>query len=283
MHPELTIPKIIYGFLYSALVAGAYLFARVFGAGDGGLTLFCTLCWMGFAIHLFVFPKVTLRGLRNRKMLLRGLLYGATQTLLFRAQAHGQTSVALLASVAGVVVGTAGARFWLDEKVTYLNMLAILLCLSAGLFTPQLATQTYWAIAGGLLQGTGFVLSRSLMVQGEMKRESISTGLFYGGLIALGAHAVWPNPAFSALAPKAIVLGTAIILGVQYGFFILYSMLSTVHASTATLSRIPWSVLLEGVFLGRIAPAAQLASSALVLAGAMIQIFEADKKQRTKA
>lgn len=267
--------KVAYGILYGGLVATAYLYARLKGH-SGGLTLFGAAGACIFLGHLFLFPRLILAGLRDPKMCFRGLLYGLTQVLIFKAQATGFTSTALIASVLGGIFGVILGRLALREKVEGLAFVAVICAFVAALMNPALLSKSYWGILGGLIQGTGFVLARSLMLARKSIRQSISTGFAMAAFVSFAALTL------DGLPPWKVTVGAgdlgvviAIALLVQYGFFFLYKHLDSQRASILTLSRIPWAMTLEHWLVGAPILLQQAVSAALIALGSILLVLDA--------
>jgi drug/metabolite transporter (DMT)-like permease len=265
-----------YGILYGAVVAIAYLFVKVRGH-DGGLALFAAASVSAFLIHLALFPKNTFQGLWDRQMLIRGLLYGGTQVLIFKAQASGNTSAALVASTLGAVFGVILGRLILGERIHGVAMISVFLCFSAVCVYAPLLLHSYWGMLGGLIQGTGFVLSRSLMVQKKSIPQSISTGFFAASVVSVFALLA-SGSVISALhvGMDNLLITVVIAIVVQYAFFQLYRIMDAQRASLLTLSRIPWAMSLEHALLGSEIGPSQLLSSSLITLGSAILLLDSN-------
>jgi drug/metabolite transporter (DMT)-like permease len=272
-----------YGILYGAVIAIAYLFVKIRGH-DGGLALFAAASSVSFLLHLVISPLRTFRGLLDRQMLFRGLLYGLTQVLIFKAQASGNTSAALVASTMGSVFGVILGRLLLGERIQGIAVLAAALCFAAVLIYAPILLHSYWGMLGGLIQGTGFVLSRSLMVQKKSIPQSISTGFFAASAVSLFALLA-SGSSLSALQVGIdnLVVTVTIAIVVQYAFFKLYKMMDAQRASLLTLSRIPWAIGLEHLLLGSTIVPTQLFSSALISTGSALLLFDANLQNKKAA
>lgn len=281
MNNSMSPSKVLYGIAYGGIVAGVYLLARVLGQ-KGGLDLFTLSAVVIFLGHLIILPRRTLLGFTDWKMCVRGVLFGLTQVLIFKAQAAGQTSAALVASTMGSVCGVLLGRAFLKEQLQGLGVFAAFCCFGAAFASPKLILVSYWGVLGGLIQGAGFVLARSLMVERKGAAESISTGFALGALI--GLIALWSTGDLSTLAkvdPMNIVIVVTIALLIQYAFFYLYKILDAQRASMLLLSRIPWAIGLEHVLLGAAVLAEQLFSSALIALSAALLLFEGKFKRES--
>ena len=84
MNQSVSVWKIAYGLAFGAIISVAYLFVKLRGS-DGGLDLFCLASVAIFIGHLIIWPKLTLAGIMDWKMMIRGLLYGLTQVLIFKS------------------------------------------------------------------------------------------------------------------------------------------------------------------------------------------------------
>lgn len=278
---EVSSIKILYGLLYGGLVAGIYLFTRLFGH-NGGLNLFTLTVAIAFLLHLLVWPRLTLNGLKDRKMLLRGVFYGLTQVLILKAQANGHTSTALVASTMGSVFGVLFGRLLLKEKVTGLALVALPFCVVATLLNPLVILSSYWGVLGGLIQGSGFVLARSLMIEHKGTRESISTGFGVGAIVGAIALAIDRDLASMWAIPSTTLLLTiTFVLIIQYAFFYLYKILDSQRASMLLLSRIPWALGLEYTIFGIGIAVSQAISSSLILIGALLLALDANVRRAT--
>lgn len=275
---------IVYGIIYGGFVAGAYLFVKLHGH-DGGLSLFAAITGIAFILHLIVWPRITLQGLVDRKMLFRGLLYGVTQVLIFKAQRNGFTSTALVSSTMGSIFGVILGRTILKERVQGIGLLAVILCFAAVFINPILVIKSYWGVLGGLIQGSGFVLARSLMLNQKSIRQSISTGFAIAFLVALAALNINHTAPIGFLSIRLfdILVALSILLIVQYGFFYLYKILDSQRASILTLSRLPWAFSLEHIILNSIIPMGQIVSCCLVAGASGVLVLESQKGSKLES
>lgn len=272
--------KVLYGILFSGCIAGAYLFARIFGA-QGGLPLFGSGAFVIFFIHFVFWPKLTLRGFCDLKMMFRGFLFGITQVLIFKAQSHGYTTTALVTSTMGSVFGVILGRMILGERIKGIASLAILFSFAAVFVDPFMVLKSYWGILGGFIQGSGFILARSLILEKKSIRQSISMGFFMAFLVSTLALGLTGD--LSLLVPtssKNLVFLVMIAVTVQYGFFYLYTILDSQRASILTLSRIPWAAALEGGLLKISVSGHQIASAVLVIISTVLLAIDTAKKTR---
>ena len=268
MNQSVSVWKIAYGLAFGAIISVAYLFVKLRGS-DGGLDLFCLASVAIFIGHLIIWPKLTLAGIMDWKMMIRGLLYGLTQVLIFKSQAHGSTSTALIAATTGNVFGAILGRLILKEKLYGVALLAATICASAAFTNPNILIVSYWGLIGGFIQGLGFVLARSIMIEKKSIRQSISTGFFFAAAISVAVllldqkgmtflfNVRWNNVAFTV----------AIAVLVQYGFFYLFKILDSQRASLLALSRIPSAIGIESVLFGRLISVSQGVSAVLILIG----------------
>ena len=266
--------RVAYGLAYGGIVAGAYLFARVRGQ-HGGLDL---LAWAGlviFAAHVIVFPRLALRGVFRPKLVLRGVLYGLTQVLIFTAMSSGNTATALVASTTGSIFGVVLGRLILGERVRGLALAAVFVSTAAVFQDPGLILGAGWGLLGGLIQGLGFVIVRSLMIDRESVRSSISAEFFWAALVSAGAL-VWVGDAGTLFRVDWQDVAAAVFLAgvIQYAFFHLFKVLDSQRASMLTLSRIPWALAFEGVLLGIVPGTQQITTSGLVLMAAALLVME---------
>lgn len=267
--------KVFYGICYGGFVAGAYLLIRVFGT-QGGLNIFALSTAVAFVAHLLLWPRQTVAGLLDHKMVIRGVLYGLTQVLIFKAQAHGQTSAALVASTMGSVFGVILGRFFLGERLRGAALVAAGFCFTACFIDPLIIVKSYWGLAGGLIQGIGFVLARSLMLTGKSPSQSISTGFCLASIVGFVTLFLSGEIASaSQINLRNLVFITIVVVLIQYAFFQLYRALDSQRASMLLLSRIPWALALEFLLFGAVIAAAQLASSILIAFGALLLLLEA--------
>jgi drug/metabolite transporter (DMT)-like permease len=279
-HPQAM--GIAYGIFYGGLVAGIYLLTRIWGQ-DGGLNAFAAVALIAFCIHAAVFPRQTLSGLRQPKMLLRGALFSLTQVLIFKAQATGFTSTALVASTMGSVFGVLLGRILLKERLEGLSLVAGGLCIGAVLLNPSMILHSHWGILGGLIQGSGFVLARSLMLDQKSIRESIACGYGVGAVIGFITLAVTSQIESITLIPvRNLAILVIMSLVIQYAFFYLYKILDSQRASMLLLSRIPWAQGLEFVFFGATLVVSQLSASVMILLGAILLVADAKRTQHYK-
>ncbi|MBI3542096.1 MAG: EamA family transporter [Deltaproteobacteria bacterium] len=267
--------KIAYGIASGGVVALAYLFVRLRGQG-GGLDLFGIAAAFIFVGHLALWPRLVLRGLRDSRTLVRGALFGVTQVLIFKAQAAGHTSTAIVAATMGSVFGVLLGRMILKEKLQGLAAVAGALCLLATLTNPAVLLVSYWGIAAGIIQGSGAVLARSMMLDRLSIRQSIAGGYLVAALCS-GVAIAFDASHFEPARIHLVDVAGTVVIGIlaQYCFFYLYKMLDSQRASTLALSRIPWVLAAESVLFGRILPPGQLFSGALVIAGSMLFLVDA--------
>ena len=279
--PKHSMWSILYGLFYGGVVAFAYFFIRLRGHNDGGLSLFALTCLVAFLLHVVLWPRQTLRGFADRKMFIRGLLFGITQVLIFKAQSHGHTSTALVASTLGSVFGVLLGRIFLKERIQGFAAVAVVLCMVAVFMNPLLIVRAYWGVLGGFIQGTGFVLARALMLNKKSMRQSISTGLGMGLAVAVVALFVSEHtlPGMGNAKYQDLLITTILLLVIQYGFFQLYKVLDTQRASILTLSRLPWIVAIEALFLGTVIAYQQMISATLIGCAALILVLEAGAKR----
>jgi drug/metabolite transporter (DMT)-like permease len=274
---QLTPVKIGIGFLYGALVAGAYLFIKVAGL-KGGLEIFTMGCLVNFAVHAILWPRLVFEGLRDFHMVTRGISFGLTQIFIFKAQYLGQTSAALVAAVFGGVVAVAAGRFILNEKAGRLTMFAIFISFIGFLSDLSMFIKTSWAILGGLFQGGTLVISRRLMVKEKRRRQAIASGFFLGGLVGLiGLGLQRDLPLLLGVTARNALLIATIMLVVQYGYFQIVKMMDTQRSSVLLLSRVPWAFALEAIFLASSVTFSRLVSSACIVLGAAILVIEGAK------
>lgn len=267
--------RLWYGLIYGALIATVYVFGRA-NTSDGGIVLFGTVVTIAFLLHLVLWPRLTLQGLKNKNMLFRGLLYGTTQILILKAQANGYTSTAIVGSTMGSVFGVILGRLILKEKIQGIAVASVVLCFIAVFLNPILILQSGFGVLAGLTQGLGFVMARSLMLEKHSIRQSISTGFFVSSVLTLGYLSTYsPLSAFTSIEPLSLLVVLILALVIQYGFFYLYKILDTQRASLLTLSRVPWSIVIEYLFLGAVLTTQQLLSGTLILLGSAFLIFEA--------
>ena len=159
-------------------------------------------------------------------------------------------------------------------------MLAAAFCFTAVFLSPTLIFKSYWGILGGLIQGTGFVVARILMLDQKSIRQSISTGFGISFLVTLIALSVNKElPLIFKLQRSDVAITVVIAIAVQYGFFYLYKSLDSQRASLLILSRLPWALALESVILGTSFLFMQVASSLLVGAGAVLLLLDARIKK----
>jgi drug/metabolite transporter (DMT)-like permease len=275
MQHSVTTARVLYGFAYGGIVASAYLFVRLRGQ-DGGLGLFSAAAASVFLIHLALWPRLTLRGVLDRKMVLRGLLYGLTQVLIFKAMANGHTSTALVASTMGSVFGVILGRAVLRERIDGLAVVAGAFCFAAVFLNPMLIAQSHWGVLGGLIQGTGFVLARSLMVEKKSRRQSISTGFFVAALVGVVVLSLeGKTGTIFTTGAENLAIGIGIALVVQYAFFHLYKVLDAQRASMLTLSRIPWAFGLEYAIVGTALAGPKILAATLITMGAALLLIDA--------
>ncbi len=268
---------VFYGVIYGGILTFAYLFVRMHGH-DGGLALFAAAAACGWFLHLLIWPKHTLQGLLQPKMLLRGLLFGLTQVFIFKVQKAGLTSAALVSSTMGSVFGVLLGRIYLKEKLKGLSFGALGFSLAAVFINPALILSSYLGVIGGFIQGTGFVLARSLMLEAQSVRQSIATGFFVSVLVA-GVALLASGEAVQVLSvlPHDLFVTLLLVLTIQYAFFYLFRVLDAPRASMLTLSRIPWAVCLEWAILGVLAKPTQWAAAGLVGASSVLLILESRK------
>lgn len=266
--------KVLYGLAYGGIVACGYLFARVQGT-HGGLDL---LAWAGGAIfvgHLILFPSVTARGLIRPKLVVRGVLYGLAQVLIFTAQSGGDTSSALVASTSGSIFGMLLGRMFLGERVRGLALAAAVLSVLAVFHQPALVFKSGMGLAGGFVQGIGFVIVRSLMIDRERIRRAIAVEFFWASAVSVAALAILGDAgALVRVAPQAVAAGALLALVIQYAFFHLFRVLDSQRASMLTLSRIPWALALEAVLIGVIPGSGRILAAALVLSASVLLILD---------
>ncbi|MGK5090367.1 hypothetical protein WDW86_22710 [Bdellovibrionota bacterium FG-2] len=276
---------VFYGVFYGGILSFAYLFVRMHGH-DGGLTLFAAAAACAWLAHLVVWPKRTIQGLAQPKMLFRGMLFGLTQVFIFKVQKAGLTSAALVSSTMGSVFGVLLGRVYLKEKLKGLSFGALGFSLAAVFINPALILSSYLGVIGGFIQGTGFVLARSLMIEEQSVRQSVATGLFVAAVVSIVALLVGGETSaasFLSLAPTDLLMTMGLLLVVQYAFFCLFRVLDAPRASMLTLSRIPWAVCLEWAILGIIAKPTQWVAACFVAASSALLILESRKVKKASA
>jgi drug/metabolite transporter (DMT)-like permease len=274
--------KILYGIFYGAIVAAAYFLLKYFSHGDGGLCLFAALSGLIFCIHFLIWPKPTLKGLLDRDACIRGVLYGLTQVMITKALKQGFTSTALVASTMGSVFGVLLGRLVLKEVIKGYALVGAAFCFIAVFLNPMLIFKSYWGVVGGLTQGLGFVLSRSLMLREKSIRQSISTGFLMSALVSLLAVALTEKNmnGFLSLKIMDVAILVAIAVMIQYGFFYLYKVLDSQRASLLTLSRLPWSMTFDYLILGSAFAFQKIIAACLIAAGSAFLLVDARVQKR---
>lgn len=277
MKNSLSIGKIIYGIFYGLVVAAAYLFLKL-TTQDGGIASFGGLCFGMFFLHLLVWPKLTVSGLLKPEMLFRGALYGSTQMLIFTAQSRGQSSSALVAATMGSICGVVLGRLILKERIQGYALVAVGFCSIAVFSNPLLVLNSHFGVLGGLTQGLGFVIARSLMLKQQSIRQSISTQFFIAGCITLCVLAFTHRlPSITTISGRNMLILLAFGFVIQYGFFYLYKVLDAQRASLLTLSRLPSSIALEHFVVGLPINGSQLFATANIVIGNIFLLFDASR------
>ena len=266
--------KILYGFFYGALIAAAYLYVRLNDA-SGGLGLFAVSAGVCFFLHLVLFPKSIAMGLKNKTAIVRGLLFGTTQVLIFKAQAEGFTTTALVSATMGSVFGVIFGRILLKEKLKGVSVLAAVFCFTAVFIDPSLILKSYWGVIAGLIQGVAWVLVRKLMLEEIPIKEGVSIGFLVASLVSfLGFYAFGWKSSELLFPLRHIVVVVFFALTIQYAFFYLYKLLDSQRASLLTLSRIPWVIGVEGALFGALISTNKVLSAILIMVGTLILILE---------
>ncbi len=273
--------NVFFGTCFGAFIAFIYFFVRWRGL-DGGLTLFALGAGLVFLGHLVVWPRDTLAGLKDTKILIRAILFGITQVFLLKAQSNGNTSAVLVASTMGSVFGILAGRIFLKEKLEGLAFLAILSTVAAVFLNPILILSSYLGIIGGLIQGSSLALSRHLMIEKKSIRRNISTGYGIATLIAVPIlMSSGTAPLLQNISILDVIVTAGIAALVQYFYFFLCKRMDAPRIAILALSRIPWAIAIEYVILRHLPTQNGVVAGALIVLSTVLLIADASRRAAT--
>jgi len=265
----------LFGLSCGGIIAGTYLIMKLAGA-KGGIDVVCISSFIIFLIHITIWPKLTVSAFNDKRTLLRGLAFALSQVFLLKAQSVAPTSTMLIASIAGALAGSWLGKLVLKEHPSWNEVLAIVIAIGGTLLASTGTIEAnIWATIGGLIQGLNSVVARSLMKNKISRRGAVGSGLFILGLTMLVVLLINKdaNSVMNLKWSGIFAVGGAVVIS-QYAFFQLYKIYSTQKATVFTLLRAPWSVALEGIFLGAGVGLAKVISSVIVFLAALIALYK---------
>lgn len=276
-----SLTKLSFGLFYGAVIAGAYLIAKLVGS-NGGINVACISSLILFIFHLIIWPKLTLKSLVNWQYMFRAILFGVTQIFLFKAQSYGSTSAMLIAGIAGTLVGSALGRLILKEIPDWLDILAILVGVFGIVIGNENISVNLWAISGGVIQGITAVTARSLMKKRASRRAAVASGFFVLFLTSLFMLIVSNDlSSVKTLTIPGIAAATIVVTLSQYAFFQLYKLYDTQKAAVISLLRVPWAVMLELIVIGTVISTTKLISSTVIILAAAVSLIHHARKTVT--
>ena len=240
----------ILGLAYGALTASVYIWLKASGV-SGGLGLFTSGCGCLFLMHLCATRPAQYRKIFEPKNILRGILFGLSQVCLLQSQVSHTTSVAFISAVAGSLTGSACGHFLLSERIRPMQLLGLTICIVALIIGQNGTAISFWAITGGVLQGLTATVARSIATRSENAYFPIASGCCFAALIGLLVLLFKGElNQLKDIAIGDVCISATAIMAVQYSFFYVLRKMDIQRASVFSLTRIPWAIVIERIFLG---------------------------------
>lgn len=250
---------------------------------SGGLAYFGLSCLLVWLLHLLVFGVAGLNGLFNKALVFRGILFGISQVLFFTALRYASAGEMIIASVTGGVVGLLLGAFILKEKISNKALASAALIIACPIIETDFLHVGFYAILGGIIQGSGVAITRSIMRKDNSAPSmTVATGLFYAGLINLFVLVFFQGKyQLSSVSPNELLIFCLILLAVQYGQVLVHKVMDTQRSSIYTLSRIPAAIFLEFIILRTVPTWSKIILGAIILgAGVIYSLVSSSQREK---
>lgn len=266
--------KSFYPVFHGFLLATSYAFVKYFDFKGSLIYLSYALlinCIILFLFSLFTKEKIIF----SKTLTIKGVLFGITQLLIFQTLKHNGVANTMITAFIGSSVAVLLGQLFLNEsfkKSEYPGYLVIIFgCVFYIFNTTQINYSLVFAFIAGITQGATFFLTRKVSLNQINNINNIIYNMFFGSGVILLITAFQNTNIFylsiKEINLKSIFALAFIVLVAQFSLVYLMKNFNTHKASLLTLSRLPFSFVLDVFVFSYSLSSSELITTIIIFSG----------------